>query len=200
MWKQQLISGEGDDPSRRVSYWLTFTDVLAPPQEEPSTVPNGEKLEVVPNALKLSGLLPTGNDGVSVEAGPPVRITTAAQEWSYAAYEELPFTAVDRDKARLRMSVKVFRGKVALGVLDTSEKVFLTRATVGPSDAFQDITLEVEHPEDSRKLIIQNETPAGQKAEVIVSRIELLAYPSSSLARRLAPEGKPRIGKAAKGH
>jgi hypothetical protein len=196
MWKQQLVFGEGNEPSIRVSYWLTFTDVLAPE----STVPKGEQLEVVPNALRPSGFLPWGVPGVSVEAGPPVRVTTAAQQWAYAAYEALPFTAADRDKARVRISVKVLRGKVAFGVLSTSEKEFLTRAAVDPSEAFQDVTLEVEHPEDSGKLVVQNETPGGKKAEVLVSRIDLLAYPSSSLSKRLAPDAKPTIRKAVKGH
>jgi hypothetical protein len=200
MWKQQLISGEGENPSKPVSYWLTFTDVLAPgPSAMTSTAPQSEALEVVPGALNLSGILPMPTPGVSVKAGPPVRIATATQNWAYAAYAVLPFTATDQSKARLRMSVKVLSGKVAFGILNASETGFLTRVTIGPSDAFQDITLEIEHPEDSRKMVIQNETPEGQRGEVLVSRIELLAYPSSMVSKRLSPKAQPKTVKAAQG-
>jgi hypothetical protein len=207
MWKQQVISGEGADPSKHISYWLTFTDVLAPnplattstaPAAPTWTAPAGEAFEVVPGALKLSGILPMAAPGVSVGAGPPVRIATAGQQWAYAAYAALPLTTADQGMARLRMSVKVLSGKVAFGILNTSETGFLTRITIGPSDAFQDITLDIEHPEDSRKMVIQNETPAGQKGEALVSRIELLAYPSSTVFRRLAAKAHPRTAKATK--
>ncbi len=200
MWKQQLISGEGDDPSKHVSYWLTFTDVLAPdPSATTPATPEGEALEVVPGALNLSGLLPIATPGVSVDAGPPVRIVTATQQWAYAAYAALPFTAADRGNALLRMSVKVLSGRVSFGVLDGGEKDLLTRMAIGPSDAFQDITLEIEHPENTSKMVIQNETPAGRGGELLVSRIELLAYPSSTVFRRLAPKTQPKTAKGAKG-
>ena len=97
------------------------------------------------------------------------------------------------------MSVKVLSGKVAFGILNTSETGFLTRVTIGPSDAFQDITLDIEHPEDSRKMVIQNETPAGQRGEALVSGIELMAYPSSTVFRRLALKVHPKTAKVAKG-
>jgi hypothetical protein len=34
MWKQEIISGEGDAPYKPVSYWLTFTDVIAGPNNK----------------------------------------------------------------------------------------------------------------------------------------------------------------------
>jgi hypothetical protein len=198
MGKQQLIFGEGDVPLRPVSYWLTFTDVLAPPQD--TEVPTGEILEVVPNALTLAGLLPDPTHGVTFDSGPPVRITTAPQQWAYAAYEELPFTSSDRNRTQLRMVVKVLSGNVAFGILDNSERIFHARASVGPGRAFQEVVLEIEHPQDSRRLVIQNETPGGQSAEAVVSKIDLLAYPSSNISRRLAPKDKAALGKAPKGH
>lgn len=191
MGKAQLISGEGNDPSKTVSYWLTFTEVLAPGA---GAAASREELELIPNALKVSDFLPVRTPGVSVKTGPPVRITTSADQWAYAAYEMLPFSGQDRGKAQLRLVVKVLSGNVGLGILSTSEKGFYKRVTLSPSDAFQDVTLDIEHPEDCRKLVVENDTPGGKTAEVVVSRIDLLAYPSSSVSIRLASKDKSKIG------
>jgi hypothetical protein len=45
--------------------------------------------------------------------------------------------------------------------------------------------LEVEHPEDARKLIIENDTPGGKKADVVISEISLFARPISIIWKRL---------------
>lgn len=198
MWKQQQIYGEGDVPLQHVSYWLTFTDVGVPPPD--AVIPANEKLEVIPGALKLANILKGGTPEVLLEPGPPVRIVTAPQQWAYAAYAELPFTKQDGNVAEIRVSARILRGKVAFGVLDVAEKVFHTRVTLEPKPTVQEITLDVQHPGDSRKLIIQNETPGGQSGEAVISRIELLAYPSARITQRLQQKTKPVAAAGPQGH
>lgn len=183
MFKQQLISGEGEDPGKRVSYWLTFTDVVDPPHEESSAKP-GAELEVVPGAIKLSAVLPAV-PGAVVELGPPVHITTIPQKYAYAAYEVLPFSSEDWKPAQVRVSLRVLSGKIGIGILETSEASFYIHTLVEPSGAFQSVTLDLEHPGVTRKLVVSSEAPNGTKAEVEISKVELLAYRSSSLFRRL---------------
>ena len=65
-------------------------------------------------------------------------------------------------------------------------KAFYARTTLGPTMKFRDITLKVEHPEDSRKLIIENDTPGGGPADLLVSGVSLIAPRDSHMWKRLA--------------
>jgi hypothetical protein len=152
-----------------------------------------EGAQEISGVLKLSELLPT-TPQTSLERGQAVRITTPAGQWSYAAYEPLPFARGDRDKVWIRISAKVLSGQAGFGILNLSEKAFLTRTTVGPSAGYLSAMLEVEHPEDAGKLMIENDTPGGAKADVMISDIQMFAHPGSKTAKRLAKEPQGKAG------
>jgi hypothetical protein len=146
-----------------------------------------EGLKEVPGILKLSEVLPT-TPQTSLQSNGKLHITTPALLWAYAAYDPLPFASTDRDKVWIRISAKVLSGQVGFGVLNGSEKAFHTRTTVGQSSGYSTLMLEVDHPEDARKLIIENDTPGGKKADVLISELGLFARPDSAIWKRLTTE------------
>jgi len=143
-----------------------------------------EGLKEVSGILKLSAVLPTTPE-TSLQNKEGLHITTPALQWAYAAYTPLPFASIDRDKVWIRISAKVLSGQVGFGVLNASEKAFYTRTTIGQSSGYSVEMLEVEHPEDAGKLIIENDTPGGKRAEVVISEISLFASPNSIVWKRL---------------
>jgi hypothetical protein len=185
---------ENDTPGgKRADLVISRISLLARPNSDIWKRLEEDRLAEVPRALKLTELLPTTVE-TSLERGQIVHITTPAGPWTYAAYESLPFAGEDRGKVWIRISVRVLRGRVGFGVLDGSEKAFYTRTTIGPTAGYRDVTLEVTHPEDSRKFIIENDTPDGQKAEVMISQISILARPGSKIWARLAEEPRGKEG------
>ena len=85
----------------------------------------------------------------------------------------------------LRLSAKVKRGQAAFGVLNGPETDFYMRKVLDASDDFQDVVLEVAHPGESRKLIIENSTPGGAPADLLIRKIELMAKPHTPIWKQL---------------
>ena len=139
----------------------------------------------IPGALNLPDFSRTSS-AVSLESGQPLRIKTLDAQWAYAASLPLPFVEGERGTAWIRISARVLKGSAGFGILNRSEKAFYARTTLGPTMKFRDITLKVEHPEDSRKLIIENDTPGGGPADLLVSGVSLIAPRDSHMWKRLA--------------
>jgi hypothetical protein len=176
----------------RLALNLGFFDVVPTPGGS-KAVTEREGMQDISGVLKLSEVLPTSTE-TSLQSNKTLHITTPAQQWAYAAYTPLPFVSADRDRVWIRISTKVLSGQAGFGILNSSEKAFYTRSTVGQSVGYKDVTLEVQHPEDSRKLIIENDTPDGQKADLIVSQISILARPGSNIWKRLVKEPAGKEG------
>lgn len=152
-----------------------------------------EGLREISGVLNLSEVLPTTPESF-FDRREGVHITTPPGQWTYAAYELLPFSSQDRDKVWIRVSAKILSGQAGFGILNRSENAFLTRTTVGPSAGYSTAMLEVEHPEDAGKLIIENDTPGGSKADLVVSDIKMLARPGSKIWERLTKERSIKEG------
>ncbi len=167
----------------KLALHLGFLDVTSTKSENAAMI-SKEGLEEIPGVLKLSEVLPTTPETL-LRSDEALDITTPAQLWAYAAYTPLPFLDTDRDKVWIRISAKVLSGQAGFGILNSSEKAFYTRTTVAPTTGYQDVTLEIDHPGDSSKLIIEDDTPSGQKAEVKISHIDILALPNSKIWKRL---------------
>jgi hypothetical protein len=182
------VTGEQDTTIRngRLALHLAFLDVVST-KGSSKAVAEAEGLQEVSGVLKLSAVLPTTPE-TSLQNKQGLHITTPARQYAYAAYTPLPFASTDRDKVWIRISAKVLSGQVGFGVLNGSEKAFYTRTTLGQSSADSTVMLEVDHPEDARKLIIENDTPGGKKADVLIADISLLARPDSVIWRRLTAE------------
>jgi hypothetical protein len=62
-------------------------------------------------------------------------------------------------------------------VLNGAETDFYERRFLNPSTSMEDILLNVTHPADSHKLIIQNGDTKGEKSEIIIRKIALYSRP-----------------------
>ncbi|MGA3241162.1 MAG: hypothetical protein ABSG03_33265 [Bryobacteraceae bacterium] len=183
------VAGEQDTTIRNghLALHLGFFDVISTTVNS-SAVIQAEGLKEVSGILKLSAILPTTTETSLQSNNEALHITTPAQQWAYAAYTPLPFASTDRDRVWIRLSARVLRGQVGFGVLNGSEKEFYIRKTLGQSSSYSIQMLEVDHPEDARKLVIENDTEGGKKADVLISGISLLARPDSLIWKRLTTE------------
>jgi hypothetical protein len=158
-----------------------------------------EGLKEVAGALPLAEVAPDGGI-VSVQADNSLRVVTLPVQWAYAAAESLPFRPTDTGTAWIRISTKVLRGSAGFGVLTRDERDFSVRTSVQPSHGFRDVMLMLQHPEDSSKLIVENDSPRGEKAEIVISSISLFARADSFLEKRLqsaVPSEVPGLLRAA---
>ncbi len=143
-----------------------------------------EGLKEVDGALPLADVV-AGGGTVSVEPDNNLHIVTLPAQWAYAAAQPLPFDSGDSGEVWVRVSAKVLHGTAGFGVLTRDESKFAVRTSVAPSSSFHDVVLMLAHPEDSSKLIIENDTPGGQNAEVLIAKISLFARARSRFFERL---------------
>lgn len=149
-----------------------------------------EGLQELPGALKTAEIQPT-SPATALKPGPEVHITTPAAQWAYAAYVPLNFPSGDGEKLWIRLSVKILSGTAGFGILNASEKGFYARTSLGSGSTYKDVILEVAHPGDTHKLIIENDTPGGQKADLLVSQITVFARPGSKIWKQMG-EGRAK--------
>jgi hypothetical protein len=138
---------------------------------------NKEGLREIPTVLQVSQIVPTSKDTSSENNG-FCHLTARAPRWAYLAY--LPLQLPEKaEEVWIRLTVKVVKGQIAFGILNGKETNFYEREFLNPDDELQDVLLDVRHPDESRKLIIENGDWGEKESEVIVQKITVLTRPDS---------------------
>jgi hypothetical protein len=130
-----------------------------------------EDLQEIPNSLALEQISARA-PSISLDRSVGVRIRTVAPRWTYLASAPLKFPNTG-DEFWIRLDAKVLKGQIGFGVLNGSETDFYQRRFLNENNAVEDIILNVNHPGDSHKFIIENGDTDGGKTEVIIRKIAL---------------------------
>ena len=164
---------------RRVSYQEYLRAVAANPEGRVEGSPGFEEetlrrsdVRELPGAV---GRIQARSAQARIEPGTPMRIVTPPKTWAYAA--ELPLTIPPdaRGGIRVRIRARVVCGEAGLGVLHRNEKSFQHRKFLRAGGAEEEtIFLRVEDPLEARSVIIENATPDGQAAEVLLSEVAVV--------------------------
>jgi hypothetical protein len=97
--------------------------------------------------------------------------------WSYAASLPLFVPANTAGEVWVRVRVEVRQGEAGIGVLDRSETAFQDRAFVSARAEERTIFLRITNPREAQSLIIENSSPDGSPAEILLREVKVLAEP-----------------------
>ncbi len=114
-----------------------------------------------------------------IEPGSPTRIITPAIRWSYAAALPLAFPSNAAGEFWVRIRARVLLGQAGFGLLNRDGSAFLDRSFVVSGKETLAIFLQIADPADAQSLIIQNATPDGQAAEILLEEVTVLGPPGS---------------------
>ena len=137
-----------------------------------ATIISKEDLTEIPNGLAVDQISVTASS-VSLQRSADVRIAAEAPRWAYLASAPLKFPDASGDEFWIRLEAKVLKGQIGFGVLNGAETDFYQRRFLNEDNAVEDIILNVTHPADSHKFIIENGDTDGGKTEVIIRKIAL---------------------------
>lgn len=137
-------------------------------------VPSGP-LERIDGAISLETIEPVYN-GAPLEYGPPVKVITGVQKWSYAALFTLNLPAGLTRPCYLFVRARAVNGLIGLGVLDWRSGTFQTERAVAPSPDMTDIYVPLLFPDHADALVVRNAAEDGVRSEILIEDAELLAF------------------------
>jgi hypothetical protein len=140
-----------------------------------ASLTTGKGMQELPGLLKLDQILPA-NPFVSIQKEDVVRLRTVQSRWGYDAILPAEFPA-DRDRYMVHMRVRVVKGQIGFGVLNGTETDFYDRKFLDEDVDPQDVLLDVTHPGDSHKLIIENGDWDRMPSEVVIEKLSVYAEP-----------------------
>ena len=121
----------------------------------------------IPGAVSLDKIA-ASQPSASVYQGPPVRIVTAPDRYSYAA--TVPLVLNDTHGfVIVRARGKVLRGQVGFGILNRSQRDFQYQTSILPEEQPQDVSLPVSSPSTAGSVMVSNS--AGIGSEVLLDDI-----------------------------
>lgn len=147
-------------------------------------------LQEIPGVFQVNQILPAA-PGASFENGTSFRVIGRAQQWAYLAYLPLQFPE-NADELWVRLTVKVLKGQIGFGILNGKETDFYDRKFQNADGEFHNVLLDVAHPAESRKLIIENGEIGGKESEVIVQKIALFARPDSPVWKMVQKQARQK--------
>jgi organic radical activating enzyme len=112
-----------------------------------------------------------------IQQGAGTRIVTPAGRWSYAAAVPLSIPSNTAGEIWVRIRTRVVRGEGGFGLLNRAGTAFQDRSFVAAGAEFRTIFLEIADAADAESLIIQNSTPDGQAAEILLEEVTVLGQP-----------------------
>jgi 2-polyprenyl-3-methyl-5-hydroxy-6-metoxy-1,4-benzoquinol methylase len=118
--------------------------------------------------LKITERIRLLNSDNCILEGTPARIVTPEGCWAYAAEIPLSIPSGAVNQIWVRVRAVVLKGEAGFGLLNRAGTEFQDRgfAAVGPKH--RTIYLEIKDATDLRSLIIQNATPDGKSAEILL--------------------------------
>src|SRR5262249_12790805 len=111
-------------------------------------------------------------DKAAIERGTLITVTTAAEQWAYAA--AIPLHPVgEAQGVMLKLRTLVTRGEIGVGILASDQKQFITERRYGPVAEPMDILLPMPSPAEGCRLIIRNTAPNARVSQVVLESIEM---------------------------
>jgi organic radical activating enzyme len=104
----------------------------------------------------------------------PTRIVTPAGRWAYAVAIPMIIPSGTTGEVWVCIRTRVIRGEAGFGVLNLEGTAFQDRVYLTAGTDMQTIYLQVLDPADAKILIIQNSTPDGQPAEILLEQVSVL--------------------------
>ncbi len=109
--------------------------------------------------------------------GSPTRIVTPEGTWSYAAAIPLTIPAAITAEIWVRIKATVLRGEAGFGLLNGAGTAFQDRSFLAAGSEAGMIYLEIADAADLAYLIIENSTPDGSRAEILLEEVTALILP-----------------------
>jgi len=119
------------------------------------------------------------SEQMRVQPRTPTRIVTLAGRWSYAAVVPLSIPANLDGEVWVRVRARVLQGEGGFGLFESTGTYFQDRALVGAGTEVQTIFLQVADPANAAYLIVQNSTPDGQPADILLEELAVLGPPGA---------------------
>lgn len=114
-----------------------------------------------------------------VRQGTPTRILTPVGRWEYAAALPLAIPLNIAGEIWVRIRMKVLQGEGGFGVVNRGGTAFQDRGFVAAGTEIRTIFLQIVDAADVESLLIQNSTPDGQAAEILLEEVSVLGQPST---------------------
>jgi len=111
----------------------------------------------------------------SIEAGPPLKITTPPGQFNFAAFFWIRMPHVPNGRVYAHVRARLLKGRISVAVLDQKNGAPLVDRSIAPSLEMADIYLPVPIPENADALIVRNAAPGGTRSEILIDDMELLA-------------------------
>lgn len=171
--EQQILGGTmGDQFSALAKLQERYRKKLGMPR----TTLERDDLCEVPGAIQE---LRATSEQVQIQVGPHMlaRILTLRGAWSYAAVVPLQIPSNLDGQIWVRIRTRVLQGEGGFGLFERSGIEFQDRALLGVRGEVQTIFLQVMDPATAAYLIIQNATPDGQPADILLEEVTVLGPP-----------------------
>jgi hypothetical protein len=153
----------------------SIADATAAKAAAPGLVPDLRRLE-------------RSYDKASIEGAGPVRVVTGPEQWSFAAFLPIDFSALPRGKAWVAVKAEVTAGTVGFGIYDRDGGGYLSRKFVGAKEARNGaVLLRLEEHDAADGLMIENGAPGGSPSEVTIEEVRILVPPGRIPAAEKQP-------------
>jgi hypothetical protein len=127
---------------------------------------------------ELSGVVQemcSASEHSQIEPGSPCRIVTPVGRWDYAAVLPLTIPANTPGQLWVRIRATVRQGEAGFGVLDKQGSEFQDRAFLAAGEQDQRIFLQITESADAESVVIQNASPEGERAEILLREVTVLS-------------------------
>jgi organic radical activating enzyme len=114
-----------------------------------------------------------------IQQGTRTRIVTPAGRWSYAAALPLSIPSNMAGEIWIRIRATVLQGEGGFGLLNRAGTAFQDRSFVAAGTETRTIFLQIADAADADSLIIQNSTPDGRVAEILLEEVTVLESPGT---------------------
>lgn len=142
---------------------------------QPATLPRTPMPE---NLLELTGVIhdiQAAGAQAEIHRGTPTRIITPEGRWSYAAAIPLTIPEDAAGEIWVRIRATILRGEAGFGLLNRAGTAFQDRHFASAGEEVQTIYLQIANSADLQSLIIENSTPDGSRAEILLEEVKVLA-------------------------
>jgi organic radical activating enzyme len=119
--------------------------------------------------------LRSANEYSQIEQGSFHRIVTPTGRWAYAAFLPLKIPADTAGQLWVRIRATVQQGEAGFGVLNRGGTAFQDRAFAAAREEDYKIFLKISQAADAESVVIENSTPGGEPAEILLREVTVLS-------------------------
>jgi hypothetical protein len=129
---------------------------------------------VMPGALPLESIA-LAYERASIRGKSPVTVTTAPQQWTYAASIPIVLDRTPGLKRLIHIRGRVSKGQIGLGILSRKNNAFQVEKFVDPTPDVTDFYIPISAADQADDLIVRNVSPTGTVSEITIINSEILA-------------------------